>query len=275
MKFSQRIGKKEVKISFQTEDIDIDLRTRLWNLLDIAVSNKKSDSARWFYKKLWRDFFVKPIVSIPLDRFGDISVRQCRETAFKWFFDCEWFEVYDLLEYLVRLEDYHFGDSFIKDCNHALEIEISSYRILDLTVVLINSELEIETIQQAIDGSENSNSVNTHLKVALDFLSNRTKPDYRNSIKESISAVESFCKKITGDDKTTLGKAMAIIEKKQALHPSLKTSFNALYGYTSDASGIRHALTDDSKDPSFEEAKFMLVSCSAFINYLKSLEKTD
>jgi len=109
----------------------------------------------------------------------------------------------------------------------------------------------------------------------LDFLSNRSKPDYRNSIKESISAVEAFCQKITSDDKATLGIALAKIEKNHALHPSLKSSFKSLYGYTSDASGIRHALTDTSKDPSFEEAKFMLVSCSAFINYLKSLEKTD
>ena len=41
-----------------------------------------------------------------------------------------------------------------------------------------------------------------------------------------------------------------------------------LYGYTSDADGIRHALLDES-DLDFEDAKFMLVSCSAFTNYLK------
>jgi hypothetical protein len=40
-----------------------------------------------------------------------------------------------------------------------------------------------------------------------------------------------------------------------------------LYGYTSDTHGIRHALKDDSQ-PNAEDAKFMLVSCSAFVNYL-------
>ena len=44
-------------------------------------------------------------------------------------------------------------------------------------------------------------------------------------------------------------------------------AFVAIYGYTSDADGIRHAMIDDSKCD-FEDAKYMLVSCSAFVNYL-------
>ena len=36
---------------------------------------------------------------------------------------------------------------------------------------------------------------------------------------------------LTGDEKATLGKAMATLEKKQLLHGNLKTAFNALYGY--------------------------------------------
>ena len=48
----------------------------------------------------------------------------------------------------------------------------------------------------------------------------------------------------------------------------MKKAFTCLYGYTSDSGGIRHALTEDDVVPNFEDAKFMLVSCSAFINYL-------
>ena len=101
------------------------------------------------------------------------------------------------------------------------------------------------------------------------MLRNRKNPDYRNSIKESISAVEAICKKITGDKKATLGKALNSIEKtgKVELHSALKESFSKIYGYTSGTNGIRHALLDEDK-LAFEDAKFMLVSCSAFINYL-------
>ena len=58
------------------------------------------------------------------------------------------------------------------------------------------------------------------------------------------------------------------MEKRIKLHGALKRAFNILYGYTSDANGIRHALLDEA-NLTFDEAKFMLVSCSAFINYLK------
>ena len=44
-----------------------------------------------------------------------------------------------------------------------------------------------------------------------------------------------------------------------------------LYAYTNQPdTGIRHALMDDDDTytPASEEALFMLVSCSSFINYL-------
>jgi hypothetical protein len=47
----------------------------------------------------------------------------------------------------------------------------------------------------------------------------------------------------------------------------LKSAFLSLYGYTSDANGIRHALLEEAQ-LTFEDAQFMLVACSAFVNYL-------
>ncbi len=60
---------------------------------------------------------------------------------------------------------------------------------------------------------------------------------------------------------------MKEVEARIGLHGALKEGFSNLYGYTSSAEGIRHALLDES-ELSFEDAKFMLVSCSAFVNYL-------
>ena len=89
-------------------------------------------------------------------------------------------------------------------------------------------------------------------------LSNRKQPDYRNSIKESISAVESISKVISGDPKAELGKALKIIKTKIGLHTALEQGFLKIYGYTSDADGIRHALMEQSSCD-FEDAKYMLV----------------
>lgn len=71
---------------------------------------------------------------------------------------------------------------------------------------------------------------------------------------------------IIGEKMSTLGKALKKIEPE--LHPALAGDFEKLYGYASNAEGIGHALIDEPNSD-FEDAKFMLTSCSAFINYLK------
>ncbi len=131
----------------------------------------------------------------------------------------------------------------------------------------ITSEEEISEIEEALKKSGPLSNVHEHLKRALELLADRKSPDYRNSIKESISAVEALCKLITGDKSATLGKALEKMEGKIKLHPALKKAFISLYGYTSDADGIRHALLEES-NLDFEDAKFMLIVCPAFINYL-------
>ncbi len=107
----------------------------------------------------------------------------------------------------------------------------------------------------------------THLRAALEKLSDREEPDYRNSIKESISAVESVARAIASDEKATLGDALKVLESKIDIHKSLKSAFSSLYGYTSDEEGIRHAL-NDAPNVDFDDAKFMLVTCSAFVSFL-------
>jgi hypothetical protein len=102
---------------------------------------------------------------------------------------------------------------------------------------------------------------------SISLAADRKSPDYRNSIKESISAVEAICSLVVaGSSSATLGQALKELEKKKSvdMDPALKGTFEKLYGYTSDAEGILHAFLKES-NLDFEDAKFMLVSCSAFI----------
>ena len=68
--------------------------------------------------------------------------------------------------------------------------------------------------------------------------------------------------------KANLGECIKVVKNYVAVHPALEKAFSNLYGYTSDAGGIRHALTDESFLPTYADAKFMLVACSAFVNFL-------
>ena len=49
----------------------------------------------------------------------------------------------------------------------------------------------------------------------------------------------------------------------------LEGGFLKLYGYTNDSDGIRHAMLEESQLTQ-ADAVYFLVSCSAFVNYLKS-----
>ena len=154
-----------------------------------------------------------------------------------------------------------------------MQEELSAYRFVGTRITELTSEEEISEINDALAVTSAYTSLDfahIHLSEALVKMSDRTAPDYRTSIKESISAVESVCQKIVRKQ-IELGKALQIIQSKQLLDisPIVISALNKLYGYTSTTDGIRHALVDEPK-ASFEDAKFMLVTCSASVNYIAS-----
>jgi hypothetical protein len=157
-------------------------------------------------------------------------------------------------------------DKFINACNFALQREVSAYRFVDGLMSRITDEVEVAEVDAALAGPRGP--VRTHLRRALELLSDRESPDYRNSIKESISAVESLVATVAGE-KGTLGQLIKKLEDEIGLHPALRTAFGSLYGYTSDEDGIRHAILE-SETVGFEDAKFFLVVCSAFVNFVES-----
>ncbi len=69
----------------------------------------------------------------------------------------------------------------------------------------------------------------------------------------------------------TLSDTLKLISTKHQIHPAMFEEFLALSGYTSDAKGIRHSGNFDGPNATFEEAKYMLVTCAAFINFEQTL----
>ncbi len=152
--------------------------------------------------------------------------------------------------------------------NRVLEDELSAYRFVNNIFTEFTDKQEIEMLENALTDKDFPN-VKAHLQRALELLSDRKNPDYRNSIKESISAVESIAKEIAQKPKAELGEALKEIERKGKLHGAMKNAFLNLYGYTSDANGIRHALMEEP-NLTADDAKFFLLTCTSFTNYLKA-----
>ena len=192
-----------------------------------------------------------------------------------------WFKKLDLVEEAIKylsdresqLEEYYRAkgsvvEAFITILNSHFERLNFAYRVVNKEIVEITSKEEITAIEDALQDS--TDNIRMHLSKALELYAKRPEGDYSNSIKESISAVEAYCRAKTG--KSSLGKALNHLENKGIIIPkTLNDAFEKLYIYTNQGdTGIRHALMDKDGTyvPSGDEALFMLVSCSAFINYL-------
>ena len=235
----------------------------IWDKLDSAFSIAMSPSRyNILVTSLWRDFLKLRVHDL------DRSWSAVHKDILNWFCTkAYWYEIYDMLEFLAQNLLASESKRFVVACNGVLQREMSAYRFIGKQICPITDDNEIATLDEALDVPVKGTAV--HLSNALAKLSDRKDPDYRNSIKESICAVESIAKIISSKPKATLGEALDNIERQGVvkLHPGLKEGYKKIYGYTSDKDGIRHSMLE-KPSLDFEDAYYMLISCSAFINYL-------
>ncbi|WP_448125372.1 AbiJ-NTD4 domain-containing protein [Pseudomonas veronii] len=273
LSFSQRMGQVPAVKVAQVDSIDKALKNSLWNVLTLKCfsgyyakervypDRLRTSNFKDFAEKLYSDFYKAPVDTIPS------AWSSLKTTMKESYFKMSWHQTYSFIEFIVKMNYNGTKQTLIDEFNIVLTRENSAYRFAAEKLIQITSKNEIEEIERAIANSDQYAGVRTHIQTSLGFLTDKLNPDYRNSIKESISAVESLAKKLVGDDKATLGQALKVLEKHHNLHPSLKTAFSALYGYTNDASGIRHSLMDNESALTQADARFMLICCSAFINF--------
>lgn len=288
--FSERYGFKETIRALQIQLVTPELKASLWNILFLEffmnyshlelqknslIAARRSDHENFIYNSksvqtfifvFWSSYLKRPLDEL-LENVGIGRKYLTNTHMVRWYFFDEftWYEIYDFLELLLNYFDSY---ELTERINVVLKRELSAWRFVGNCFTQITSEQEILMIEEALNDNQ-FQSVSSHLSQALQLMSDKQNPDYRNSIKESISAVESLARIITNNPNATLGQALGKIEQSGKLHPTLKSSFSALYGYTSQENGIRHAMVDEP-NLSVDEAKFFLLSCTSFINYLKA-----
>ncbi|EMV3536871.1 hypothetical protein AACI42_001419 [Escherichia coli] len=266
--FSVRYGHVDVREHVQLNDLNSDTRMALWNCLYLFLwtNNRQTATATKCAQSVWIYYLNQPADNIPRYESGYKSDKTLLTAIRDYIYGEAWYLVYDLIEFIIERTNSYINLS--KHLNSIFKKHGVGYTIINGCITPISNDNEIESVQNAVDnGTDSSRS---HFERALQLMTDREQPDYRNSIKESISAIESLCRKITGNDKGTLGACLKAIEEKGYIHSAMKGAFCQLYGYTSDQGGIRHALTEEDVNPTLAEAKFMLVTCSAFSNYLLS-----
>ena len=268
--FSQRIGIETIEKPFLYQEVSDRLRIRVWNFIEKELID--IDCNPDFGCSCLYGLFENYIVEYRVLRRDEIprDFNHAKDLFETEIFKSEWNKFFDFLEFLCAYEAVRFfqfkaseesavrallaGEKIetvtISNCeffsdafNKILENENSAYRLIGGLVQEITDQNEISEIETAINDNPIQHSKD-HLKQALKMMSDRENPDFRNSIKESVSAIESLVKSLLDDDNISLSNALAKFEKTKGLHSSHKQGFIKLYGWTSDGDGIRHALTD-------------------------------
>lgn len=267
-RFSDRLGFAEHIPMIQNEGMNAALRNSLWNFIH-SLSENKNDY--WLRVAKWvAQLFLKvPVDELPYQDY------ECRQWLKQHFYELKWYEVYDFVEFIVDYHEkmiqysQHRRNQLENIFNNLFERELSGYRFISGILAPISNPAETTEIAAAIETTARvgMKGAHLHLQTALTLLGKKPDPDYRNSIKEAISAVESISKQLSGSTAQGLAGALDELSKHVEIHVALKAGFIKLYGYTSDESGVRHAILEQP-NVGFAEAKYMIVSCSSFVNYL-------
>jgi hypothetical protein len=271
-RFSDRIGVTQTPQLLQINEIDVPLGASLWNV--IYALFETPDYSKWvrLARALSISFTKTPIDDLPYHPY------QQKQWVRERYDEMEWYEVYNLVEFLAdSASSILYGTSgqstkIIDAFNNVLERERSGYRFVAGVLTPITNKEEVGAVEEAVHSTESAAlaGANEHLQTALALLGQKPEPDYRNATKEAISAIESVAKILGESSAQGLSGALADLNKKVEIHPSLRNAFVKLYGYASNEEGVRHSLGDEATNVGFDEAKYMIVACSAFMNYLIS-----
>lgn len=270
--FSERYGYTKPNEIIIRERLTVEIQNSVVNWLTI-LADQLNDSTLFevpLYNNdldynIWVFFLNEDISKF---KWGETyAARMVVKGNFDWYIKLNMIEY--ILEYIdnkLGVEQKRYNIDFL---NNEFTRHNFAYRIIGKNIMEITTEQHIKSIEEA--SSTDHNGVKTHLQTALQFMSAaQQEPNYRNSIKESISAVGAICREISG--KNDLRSALSCLKNKGVIiHPQMEDGFQKLYDYTNDkTSGVRHEILIDGYSPTADDAIYMLVICSAFVNYLNT-----
>lgn len=271
--FSSRKGLIEPSPKGRAGELSKSLRVALWNdFYEIYRSHvttygvqRLSEPIANLLRRIWSEYLGQPADDYPghgkmIDEIKDLFLSS------EWFIPLDFFEIVHGAAYPLAINRLGFEQHI----NGRLNAENAAYSFVEGKFIDRVSDVEKAAIEDA--AKLGSDPVRKHFEEARRLLSDRHGRGYANSVKESILAVEAACQQLFGKNKGTLSAILKTVDGAQSIHPALRDAFIKLYGWTGDGGGIRHAIADDDNPPTREEAHFMLVACSAFVNYLFARE---
>jgi hypothetical protein len=265
--FAQREGVSPIPDVLKPKELSQQLRAMLWApILDDFKSEIGGEYVFGHWHEILHDYHVEVLAQMPE------SYSQREATHRYWmgqiFKSGTYVQVLDFTEFLLRHPK--FPAKLRTGIVRALVVSRSAYRVVDKdTITAITGGEEAQAISAALAATADEEfvGVRAHLKNATQELRNGRFPE---SVRESIHAVEAVVQ-VLEPEAAGFAAALSRLETRLKLHGALKSGFASLYGFTSNAKGIRHSLGDvPEADVDEPLAIYMLGTCSAFVNFLIS-----
>ena len=253
--FADRNKIKEENTTMQIHNFDSRTRVALINMTDLIIHSyfpnidrSHLNGSKYTFEQDFLKNLLADVYSHVVTRSSTVSYESVWVIIKDTLSTDDYASVLTIIEYITQtVSNQPYYNVFYKENTYTAEQaynlvmrqEYMGYRLINNEARPITDDNEVQAIQESMDSKYTE--VAQHFSKALSFLSDRQAPDYANSIKESISAVERMCSIIIGKS-TVLSDAFRKLESSGVkIHPALKGAFTQLYGYTSDASGIRHS----------------------------------
>jgi len=140
----------------------LDLRNGLWIAVIVWQRlNITKGAFETLMNDFWLQYFKRPLDQLPRPHTVMSNPRNS-------FFDGEWYQCYDILEYIASNSPRNQNRSdFIANCNKAFQEELGGYRFIDSEIIQVTSEAEIESIEESLSATERLKPVHEPLRVAL------------------------------------------------------------------------------------------------------------
>ena len=273
--FSRRHGYEPLPEAMQLEQISEGLRIQIWNRIRNLLMGMSKDVGVTFFTRDG-DRFVERVLgkltTRPEDEI-DTDYEPTMEFIKTIVLQEQFHSVLDLVEFISN--DHACGSSFAEQVQQLFERHAAPYRFdsshRPFHFIPRSSKEQGEAIQQAVDTLRQTrmDGASAHLRKAAEAMNGGR---YAESVGNSIHAVESAARLIDPKAAKTLGPALKSLQDRGVLnHEALAKAFSALYGYSSNEQGIRHALLDRSEaNVGLDEAMFMYGACASFAAYLVS-----
>ena len=286
-----------VSKTIQTDALDVPTTNLLWNEISIylkrvIIVTRSANISEHFLHWFWVEYYREPLDTLyPSVIKTGMRNQAAHDNQFDFIYGClnnsfstqsDLNQKFNILQHVLDFDppfpEYRKNEIgifvgnrliLISMINQRFEQCFVAYRIVNETITPNINPIEIAAIETASSGSDNLKNVNTHINNSLRLMSQRPIPDYVNSGKESISAVECICRIVANLPDKTLSQALEPVAKMLVLDEGLVKSIKELYWYTCNAEGMRHSLKEtDTGYFGAADAMHLLVTCSAIVNLI-------